>query len=583
MYAEKPWLAHYPPEVPPTLEYPEVTLDYFLEEAARQHGEVTATIFYGGRQTYRQVYDQARRLAGALRRLGVAEGDRVAILLPNCPQVVIAYYAVLMAGGVVVMVNPLYTPRELKHQLVDSGARVLVALDLVWGRVAEVWPDTQVEHIIVTGLGEYMGLPLRWLYPLKARRQRPRIPYGPRVHRFQALLREPPLAERHHRRPDDLALLQYTGGTTGLAKGCMLTHRNLVANCWQIRAWLYKFRGRRAVTIGALPLFHVYGMTAVMNFSVASASTVVLVPRFDPGEVLKLIQKYRPALFPGAPTMYIALLNHPRLREYDLSGIEACISGAAPLPLEVQEKFEAVTGGRLVEGYGLSETSPVTHANPIWGRRKPGSIGLPWPDTEARVVTPDGWDDVPVGEAGELVIRGPQVMKGYWNRPEETAQVLSPDGWLRTGDIARMDEEGYFYIVDRKKDVIIAGGFNIYPREVEEVLYAHPAIQEAAVVGVPDPYRGETVKAFVVLKPGATLTQEELEAYCRQHLAPYKVPRLVEFRESLPKSLVGKVLRRVLREEEGERQAREVVAASRMAAEGGALGGEGSAPGGAGA
>ena len=326
-----------------------------------------------------------------------------------------------------------------------------------------------------------------------------------------------------------------------------------MVNVVQCNTWLHKPEQGKEKMLGLVPFFHVYGMTVVMNFAVYKAATMILLPRFNVEDTLKAIHKERPTLFPGAPTMYVALVNHPLTAKYDLSSIEACISGSAPLPLNVQEKFEELTGGRLVEGYGLTESSPVTHANPIWGKRKNGSIGLPWPGTDCRIVDPESGEELEIGETGLLQVRGPQVMKGYWNREEETAKTLQDD-WLNTGDIAKMDSEGYFYIMDRQKDMIIAGGFNIYPREVEEVLYDHLKVQEAAVIGVPDSYRGETVKAFIVPKPGEEITEAEMNTYCREKLANYKVPRIYEFREELPKSSVGKILRRVLVEEEKKKR-----------------------------
>jgi long-chain acyl-CoA synthetase len=549
-YADRPWLTAYPVEVPPKLNYPNEPLYALLERAADQHGSNDATVFFGGRLTYGEVRDQARRLAAALQNnMGVQKGDRVAIMLPNSPQALIAYFGALMAGAVVVMVNPMYVRRELQHQLADSGAATVITLDLLFPKLFGLaW-----NNVILSGLTEYMPVPIRWVAGLKFKP--PAISYGGPIHRWSDLMKTAPLA-----RPvavdsqEDLALLQYTGATTGLAKGCMLTHANLVANVYQTGAWLYKSKpGERLVTMATLPFFHVYGMTTVMNFTVYLAGTMIVQPKFDVQETLKLIQKYRPSIFPGAPTMYVAINHAPNVSRFKLDSVEACISGAAPLPVEVQQQFEAITHGRLVEGYGLTEASPVTHANPIWDRRKEGSIGLPWPDTEARVVNPETDEDVPVGEVGELIVRGPQVMRGYWNRPEASSEALR-NGWLHTGDMARMDEDGYFYIVDRKKDIIIAGGYNIYPREVEEVLFLHRGIKEAVVVGIPDEYRGETVKAFIVPKEGFTLDIDEVKEFCRQNLAAYKVPRLMEFRSELPKSLVGKVLRRVLQEEEKARQ-----------------------------
>jgi long-chain acyl-CoA synthetase len=541
-YAAKPWLRHYPPEVPHQLPYPEEPLYRLLERAETAHARTPATLFLGARLTYGEIGKMARRLAAGLQALGVRKGDRVAIMLPNCPQAVIAYYGVLMAGAVMVQVNPLYSPRELAHQLGDSGARVLIALDLVYPKLASL----DLDRIVLTGLQEYMPIPIRWIAPLKLKP--PKVTYGGKLLRWQELLEHQPLTEPVAVDPDDVAMLQYTGATTGLAKGCMLTHRNLMVNVTQCDTWVYRRPDGPTTVLAALPFFHVYGMTTVLNFSVCKGATMVLLPRFEPKQVLKLIDKYRPTLFPGAPAMYVALNHSPDVKRYRLDSVEACISGAAPLPLEVQQQFEKLTGGRLVEGYGLTEASPVTHANPIWGRRKEGSIGLPWPDTEARIVSLETGEDLPVGEVGELVIRGPQVMKGYWNRPDATAETLR-DGWLYTGDIARMDSDGYFYVVDRKKDMVIVSGFNVYPREVEEVLFLHPAVKEAVVLGMPDEFKGEIVKAYIVLKEDQSATADELIGYCREHLAPFKVPKQVEFRSELPKTLIGKVLRRALKEE----------------------------------
>jgi long-chain acyl-CoA synthetase len=545
----KPWLKWYPTEVPANLTYPDEPLYALLENAADQYGDRTATIFYGARLTYRQLRDEARRLAAGLIGLGLKKGERVAVMMANCPQAVISYFGVLMAGGVVVMVNPLYTERELRYQLGDAGARILIGLDLIYPKVK----DLGLDHLILTGMPAYMPIPIRWIAPLKLKP--PKIEWAVGIHRWSEVLAADPLPAPVPVEPaSDLALLQYTGATTGKAKGCMLTHRNLMANVYQTGAWVHRLSPAHPVRcLVGLPIFHVYGMTTAMNFAIYLGGEMVLQPRFEPREALKLIQKYKVQLFPGAPTMYIGINHVPGVERFDLSSIDACISGAAPLPLEVQQTFERLSGGRLIEGYGLSEASPVTHSNLVWEERRDGSIGLPWPDTEVRILDSVTGEEVPVGEVGELVVRGPQVMKGYWNNPEATATALR-DGWLYTGDMARMDEDGFFYIADRKKDLIIAGGFNIYPREVEDVLFAHPAVKQAAVIGVPDEYRGETVKAFVVLKDGATATQEELDRHCRANLASYKIPRQYEFREALPMTLVGKVLRRVLVEEEAEKR-----------------------------
>ncbi|MBX5476216.1 MAG: long-chain fatty acid--CoA ligase [Clostridia bacterium] len=547
-YADKPWLAHYPPHVPPRLEYPDITMGQLLERTARQKPDGIAVRLGSFQMTYRELYGAATYFAAGLQRLGVRKGDRVALMLPNLPQYVIAYYGTMIAGGIVAQVNPLYVERELEHLLNDSGAEVIVALDALVPRVEAVRGRTRLRHVVVVrtpgAAGAGAGAQATGGAASAASGAAgPAIPFED----LTAPASPEPVAINPK---EDVAVLQYTGGTTGTSKGAMLTHFNLVANAVQTATWVSNMLSEDNVVLSALPLFHSYGMTACMNYAVHTGATMLLVPRFDPQAVLELIRTCRPTSFPGVPTMYVAINSLPGVTPEDLSSLRVCNSGGAAMPVEVMREFERRTGATVVEGYGLSEASPVTHTNPTTGLRKPGSIGLPLPDTECRIVDVEtGERDVPVGEVGELCIRGPQVMKGYWNRPEETAETLR-DGWLHTGDIARMDEDGYFYITDRKKEMIIAGGYNVYPREVEEVLYAHPGVKEAAVVGVPDPYRGETIKAFVVTKPGVVLAAGELDAHCRAHLAPYKVPREYEFRDDLPKSMVGKVLRRVLREEE---------------------------------
>jgi len=559
-YREKPWLKFYEPHVPPHLDYPQTTLPAALEETAREHPDQPAMIFKDNVISYRQFDEAVNRLAAALQGLSVQKGDRVAIHLPNCPQFPISYYAVLRAGGIVVPCNPIYTAREIAHQLSDSGAEVIITLSATYPRIREIRDETPLRHVVVAHIKTYFPPLLRLLFTLFLERR-----LGHRVNIagerdtcwFTDLLSQAPA------RPDpvdigwdDTAVLMYTGGTTGVPKGAELTHGNILANAYQAKVWVNAKEGENR-TLTTLPLFHSYGMTMCMNVSVISGGTMILIP--DPRDIdgiLKSIHKHRPAYYPGVPAMYIALNNHPDVGKYDLTSIRACCSGAAPLPVEVQERFQELTGARLVEGYGLSEASPVTHSNPAFGENRIGTIGIPWPDTEAKIVDVEtGERELPPGEAGELCIRGPQVMKGYWNRPEETAQVLHPDPeggrpWLYTGDIAVMDEDGYFRIVDRKKDMILgAGGFNVYPREIEEVLYQHPKVREAAAVGVPVPGKGERVKVYIVLRERETATEGEIIAFCRERLAPYKVPKFVEFRQSLPKTLVGKVLRRALREE----------------------------------
>ncbi len=551
----KRWLTSYPEDIAPTFDYPLHNLGKLLQHAAEQFPSNRALYFLGTTYTYTELLQAAYRFANALRgTFGIAKGDRIAIMLPNCPAAVISYFGTLLAGGIVVQTNPLYKEHELKHQLGDSGVRLIVTLDLLYNRIQAVRPHTRLEHILIASIADDLPWPKSWLYPLKQRKdgQHTGIPYNRQnIHPFKKVLANAPptpICETVDAK-SDTALLQYTGGTTGISKGVMLTHYNLIANAYQNIHWSYKSVTGKERFLAALPLFHVFGLTVLMNQAALRAGEMILLPRFEAETVLKTIHRKHPTVFPGAPTMYIALLNYPGVEQYALSSINVCVSGSAPLPIEVQERFEALTGARLIEGYGLTEASPVTHANPIWGRRKIGTIGIPFPDTDAAIVDSDTGEELPPGEIGELVVRGPQVMAGYWNRPEETAKVLK-DGWLYTSDMGTMDEDGYFAIVDRKKDVIIASGYNVYPREVEEVLYEHPSVQEAVVAGVPDAYRGETVKAYIVLKSGSQATGAELEAYCRERLASYKVPRAYEFRAKLPKTMIGKVLRRALIEEE---------------------------------
>lgn len=554
--SEKVWLSSYPKEVPSHIDYEDIPVQELLTRAYHTVPDKVAIHFMGKELTYKELYESSLKFANYLRALGVGNMDRVGIMLPNCPQNVIAFYGILYAGGIVVQTNPLYTERELQYQMADAEAKVIVVLDILYPRVMKVMKQTALQHVIVTGVKDYLPFPKNILYPFIQKKQygfSVQIEHSGYNHLFTEIM------EHAHDTPiefvlnpdEDLAILQYTGGTTGFPKGVMLTHKNLVANTMMCDKWMYKLVHGEESILGVLPFFHVYGLTTVLILSVLIQGRMVLLPKFDVVTTLKTIDKQKPTVFPGAPTIYIGLINHPHIAKYDLSSIKACLSGSAPLPVEVQERFEEITGGRLVEGYGLTETSPVTHATPVWDKRVKGSIGLPWPDTDAAVLRMTGTEVeiLPPGELGEIAIKGPQVMKGYWNRPEETS-ISFVDGWFLTGDIGYVNEEGYFFVVDRKKDLIIAGGFNIYPREVEEVLYEHPAIQECVVVGVPDPYRGETVKAFIVVKEGAKTSEKDLNEFCRQHLATFKVPRIYEFRQALPKTAVGKILRRVLIDEE---------------------------------
>lgn len=549
---QKPWLKHYDPGVPADLQYPQAPLWRLLEASAKKYPQNVALEFLGYTQTYKDLWSDALRFAGALQSGGIKPGDRVAVMLPNSPQFVTAFFGTLLAGAVCVNINPLYTPRELRGQLADAGAEALVLLDLFWPRFAEIEHEVPVRRVFTTGLQDYMPFPKNILYPVKMRREKRwvQVPAHPKRLDFKkALQSAAPAAQPYPSKPDDLALLQYTGGTTGTSKGAMLSHRNLVANVHQSIAWSAESRAMEGsgVMLAAIPLFHVYGMTVAMNFGLALGYKLVLLPRPEVKASIEAVERHHVTHFPGVPTMYVGFNNFPGIEHRKVGTVKVCNSGSAPLPLEVIETFEKLTGGRLLEGYGLTEAAPVTHSNPVGGTRKKGSIGLPMSGIDASVVD-ENLRELPPGEVGELAIRGPNVMTGYWQRPEETAKVVKID-WLLTGDMARMDEDGYFYIVDRKKDMIIAGGYNIYPREVEEVLYSHPAIQEAAVVGVPDPYRGETVAAFIVFKTGQSATQEALDKFCRERLAAYKIPRRYEFRAELPKTAAGKVLKRTLRDE----------------------------------
>ena len=554
--SSKPWTRHYDPDVPASLVYPSVPLQAMLDDAAENHPNSTATIFFTRKRSYKSISDAAWRFANGLRRLGVKTGDRVALVLPNSPQFVIAFYGALRAGAVVVPCNPLYTAPELQHQLADSGATVVVVLSRLYPVVRAARANTSVEHAIVTNIKEEMPPVLRMLFTLAKEKKdghRQQFAGDPGAISMSQVLSAPSDPFDAGTGPDDVAVLQYTGGTTGVSKAAMLSHRALVANTLQCRAWFTNLRDGADVAMAVMPFFHVYGLTVVMSLAVQGAAAMILEPQFDLERVLKDVQRYRPKLFSGSPRIYNAINNSPLAAKYDLRSIEACVSGSAPLLVETHRKFVELTGARLVEGYGLTEAAPVTHCNPLFGegKQKVGSIGIPYPDVESKIVDVEtGEHEMPPGEAGELILRGPQLMDGYYKRPEETAQTLR-NGWLYTGDIATVDPDGYVSIVDRKKEMIIVSGFKVYPREVEEALFAHPAVMDAAAIGIPHSLKGEEVKAFVVLKPGAKATADEIRAHCEKHLAPFKRPKEIEFRESLPKTpLVGKTLRRQLAQED---------------------------------
>jgi len=568
MFNEKPWLKYYEPHVPESIAYRQDTLGAILAEMAQKYPDNPAMIYKDKRISYREFNSTVDRFAAALQQMGVKQGDRVAIHLPNCPQFPIAYYAILRIGGVVVPCNPVYTARELRHQLKDSGAEVIVTLSLMYPTIRQIRGETALRQVIVAKIKTYFPAFLKVLYSLMLEKKtghKVDIAGESNTDWFSEILsRAPEKPAAVEIDLDDLAVLMYTGGTTGISKGAQLTHRNILVNAIQAITWVNGTEGKDR-TLTTLPLYHSYAMTMCMNSSVVGAGAMLLVP--DPREttdILKTIDKHRPDYYPGVPAMYVAINNHPEVTKYELSSIKACCSGAAPLPVEVQQRFQELTGARLVEGYGLSEASPVTHGNPAYGECRIGTIGLPWPDTEVKIVDVDtGENEVGVGEVGELCVRGLQVMSGYWNMPSETANTLRADPkgggpWLYTGDIAMMDVDGYFQIVDRKKDMILgAGGYNIYPREIEDVLYEHPKVLEAAAVGVLAGEKGERIKVFIVLKQGQTASEAEIIDFCKQNLAPYKVPKYVEFREQLPKTLVGKILRRELAREEVESRAAE--------------------------
>jgi long-chain acyl-CoA synthetase len=553
-YQDKPWLAHYEKGVPENIDYEEICLPMILERTARRFPDKMALLFQGYKLNYRELNDMATRFAAILSAFGIHKGDRVAVLLPNVIPCVIAYYAILKLGGIAVMNNPLYSDREVEHQLNDSGSKILITIDLLGNRMIDLRPKTRIKQIIYTSIGDYLPFPKNLLFPLVAKKKNlaADVKAADNVYKWKDLLaKSPPEPPDVGLSFDDVAMYQYTGGTTGVSKGAMLTHGNLSKQVQQCEAWFPTYHKGDEVMLGALPIFHVFGLSCAMNFAIHMGWGHILIPKPQPKPLLDAIRKFKPTFTPLVPTMIIGMLNHPDIDRVDMTSIKGCFSASAPLPLEVIRDFENKTGAVIVEAYGLTETSPGTHVNPcVEGKRKVGSIGVPISDTECRIVDlNDRQTDVPVGETGEVLVKGPQVMKGYWNNPEETANALI-DGWLHTGDIGKMDEEGYFYIVDRKKDMIISGGFNVYPRDIEEVFYENPKVQEATAIGIPHPTRGESVKVFVVIKQGETATQEELIEYCEGKIAKHKFPTEVEFRNELPKTNVGKILKKALREEE---------------------------------
>jgi long-chain acyl-CoA synthetase len=562
IYSEKPWLKSYEVGVPSTIDVPKQPVHNMLEVSSVKYPDRPAIIFKGREISYRELNQLADTLASALVANGFKKGDRAVIYMVNMPQFVISYYGILKAGGIVIATNPLYSERELEHQLADCGAETVFVMSLYYEKLKNVQQrgSTNVKRVVVTNIKEYLPFHLRFLFTLaKDRQEGHKVDLQSGDIWFQDLLAsgEKAPAVDTTITGDDVALLQYTGGTTGVAKGAIALHRNLVANTLACRSWLTDVKLGDEVLLVSIPLFHSFGLIAALSFGVLIGATSVLIPDpRDQGDVLGSINKYKPCIFPGVPSMYVAINNNPdvAMGKYDIKSIRVCISGSAPLLLETKMRFEELTGGKLIEGYGLTEAHVVTHGNPLYGEYREGSIGLPFPGVECRIVDAVGGEkEMGVDEIGELVIKSPSVMQGYWQLPTETMNALR-DGWLFTGDIARMDQDGYFYIEDRKKDMIIAGGYNIYPREVEEVLLTHPAVVEVAVAGVPDPYRGETVKAWIVKRTGDETDADTIINWSKNLLAKYKYPRIIEFRDELPKTGVGKVLKRELIREESEKK-----------------------------
>ncbi len=550
------WHKSYAPGVLPSINYEEVTLPEALSRTAGKFPDVTALVLMGRKISYRELDRLVDRFASSLLKLGLKKGDRVAMILPNIPQIVIGSYAVWRAGGVVVMNNPLYTNRELAHQLRDSGSVMAISMDLLVPRIMSLRKQTGIKHIISCHIRDYLPFPLKQLFPFvkKGLHRKPQ-PGDEGIIEFMDLVLEDVPPMKNKTGFDDLAVLLYTGGTTGVSKGAMLTHANLSVNVQQFKSFLQDMNDGAEHVIGSLPFFHAAAFTLIMNTCIYRGFTDVLLIKPDVDALIDVIKKYKPSVFGGVPTLFVGMLNSSRLPPKEKLGfLKGSVSGAAPLAVETLRAWEKRVGVQIIEAFGLSEMSPTSHVNPWGGVCKPGSVGIALPDTDCKIVDLEtGGNEMPQGEPGELLLKGPQMMQGYYRNEKETAEALK-GGWLHTGDIGYLDGDGYLFIVDRKKDMIIASGFNVYPRDIDEVLYEHPKIKEACAIGVPDPYRGETVKVFVVQKAGEALSEDEIIAFCGERLAPYKVPKMVEFMDELPKSAVGKVLRRALKEMEMQKR-----------------------------
>ncbi len=545
------WFKYYDPQVPQHLTYPRIPLYCLLDETAAKHPAGPCTNFFGRRLTYQQIKGLSDRFAASIRSLGIRRGDRVVLLLPNSPQFVVAYYGLLKAGAVIVPLNPLSAERELEFYLTDSGAEAAITIPLFLNKVASLRGKTPLKHIVYSRLADFLPFPLNLVQGFREQRLMRGL-HGAALVDFKELLKQALRPDWYPEpvQPDEMAVLIYSGGTTGVAKGIMLSHFNFVANAHQIIAWghLTDEQGILAV----LPLFHGFGMSVTMNAAVLAGGEIILVPRFNAKQVAKTIQKYKPCFFIGVPTMFVQLSNLPDIHRYDFSSLQGIFVGAAPLTKAIKDDFEKKTGGRMIEGYGLTEVVTAIMANPYQGMHKVGSIGIPFSDVDVKIVNLDNGHDLAPGELGEIVLRSPTVMLGYYKNAEETQKTIV-DGWLYTGDIGYVDEEGYFYITDRKKELIIIGGFNVFPREIDELIYQHSKVKEGITVGLPDPRKGERIKVYIVLKEGETATPEEFIAYFKERLTPYKVPSEVEFRTELPKSMIGKILRRALKEEESRK------------------------------
>ncbi|MBW1985579.1 MAG: long-chain fatty acid--CoA ligase [Deltaproteobacteria bacterium] len=542
------WHKSYHPEVPKSLDYEDISMPEILSRTAKKFPDRDALIFMGKKITYLELDQLVNQFANALIEIGVKQGDRVALLLPNIPQIVITYYGIWRVGAVPVPNNPLYTDRELEHQFNDSGATSLVTLDLLAPRMLALRSNTNVKQIISCHINDYLPFPLKQLYPVLKKDMYKKFKKEPDFYEFTQLMKSAPLKQPDISISlDGLALIPYTGGTTGPSKGVELSHRSVSYITQSVKAWFFDLQDSYERELAVFPFFHLAGFTAVMNVCILAGWTDILVPRPEPPAVLDMILKYKPTIIPAVPTIYVGLLALPKFKKSDLTFVKGFFSGAAPMALESINDLKDATGADLVEAYGMTESTTIITLTPWRGTLKSGSVGVPIPDTDLKIVDIDtGKKEMNVGEEGEVIFKGPQMCLGYYNKPDETANSIR-DGWFYTGDIGKLDEDGYLYIVDRKKDMIIAGGFNIYPRDIDEVLFEHPKVLEACAIGVPDEYRGETVKAYIVPKPGETVTEEELNSFCRERLTAYKVPKIYEFIDELPKSAVGKILRKELR------------------------------------